>query len=206
MVFVDGTHYYELWQTVINPANRTITTSANSIGSDAWAEGDIVSGSGFSGGGKRAGIRAADFSVAGGLITGYDIAQGKINHALALLLPDNMLNGVGAPPPFLPPATCADNGGATGPIKSGSKIGIPPNTAKPAGLSPMGSMIFDAFQQYGGYVGDYVGGGHPSIAAEYLTTTETSFATFDNPWRSGANGVADYQKIVPLLRVADYQP
>ena len=198
VVLVDGTRYYEIWLTTVDRTQRTITGKG-------WGEGDIRTGSGIGTSTTHAGVRASNFSWAAGALPGHDVKQGRIDHALAIELPYDMLDGRGAPvPPFIPPATCGDNGGWKGPIKSGSKIGIPAGVAQPAGLTAMGSMVFHALQKYGAYVGDFVGGQWPFFVADANTVTNAQTRPFYATWEY--NMKADYQKLEGLLRVADYQP
>ena len=136
---VNGTTYYEVWLADVNPATRTVT-------GQMWSTGDYITGPG-AGSPNNDGVRAANFSWAGGLITGRDLANGKIDHALAVALTADTLDGNSGR--FRFPATAWDNGGATGPIQMGSRIGVPAGVAMPAGLSPVGVMMFNALQTYG---------------------------------------------------------
>jgi len=141
------------------------------------------------------GVRASNFSWAAGQITGADIAAGTIDHALEVSLTSFQL----ASGRWTAPATAPERQGY-GTIQMGAKIGIPAGIAKPAGLSSIGSMVFDALQRYGAYAGDYAGGPWPTFYTDPLTVTdrevEPLFAFWDH------NGSADMEKIDPLLRIA----
>ena len=198
-VVVDGANYYEVWNTRIDSTNRIVTND----GTPGWATGDFVNGPGAGALANNDGVRAANFSWAAGLITGRDIANGSIDHALAIALTRNMLDDSYAS--YVAPATAWDNAsGSTGPIKMGTKLGIPAGTPKPLGLSPIGSMVFDALQRYGAYVGDFVGGDWPAFYADKLTVTDAQIQPLYAWWDQG--GRSDLDKMAPLLRVADYQP
>lgn len=191
---VNGTTYYEVWLADIDPGTRTVT-------GQTWSTGDYVSGPG-AGSPNSDGVRAANFSWAGGLITGRDMANGTIDHALALTLTSDTLDAFSGK--FRFPATAWDNGGANGPIQMGSRIGVPAGVARPAGLSPVGVMMFDALQTYGAFVGDFGGGQLPVFFADSLTVSEAQVLPIYAYWTNG--GSSDMDKIGPLLRVADYQP
>lgn len=195
LVIVDGANYYEVWQTQVTPSTRRVTGVA-------WATGNIISGPGAGTIGNNDGVRASNFSWAGGLITGSDLTAGRIDHALALSLPAPLLKST--PNSQVAPATAWDNGQGYGPIRMGSRIGVPAGVPKPAGLSPVGSMVFDALQKYGAFVGDYVGGDWPMFYADQNTVTDPQVTPLYEFWNHG--GSADMEKIGPLLRVANYQP
>ena len=95
------------------------------------------------------------------------LARSWMYHAIALALPSSMVKGGSAPVgPYLVPATAGNGDWPTGPILMGSKIGIPVGAARPAGLSSLGNMVFDAFQSYGAYVGDVCGAEAPIMPAD----------------------------------------
>lgn len=97
-----------------------------------------------------AGIRAVGCSDLGGLITTQDLAAGVINHALALVLPAEMLAAG-----YQAPAIHTDSGSMNGPIQEGAHLGIAPGTPKPTNLlSAEASMAWDALVKYGAYVVD----------------------------------------------------
>ncbi|MDO8361978.1 MAG: hypothetical protein Q7V88_03710 [Actinomycetota bacterium] len=200
LVVVDGTRYYEVWNALVDPVTRTVTNRASGPG---WATGDFVNGPGAGTTATNDGVRAANFSWAAGLITGRDIAAGRIDHALVVALPHSMLKA-GGTPDYVWPATAWDNGGAQGPIKMGSRLGIPAGTPRPAGLSPLGNQMFDALVTYGAFVGDYCGGPWPMFYVDKFTVTEDQMRPLFTWWEHA--GSSDMEKLGPLLRVANYQP
>jgi hypothetical protein len=148
------------------------------------------------------------------VITGADLARGKIDHGLVVGLPFDMLMGGGLTGyeggaasgrrAWRWPATAWDAGWWSGPIEMGSRIGIPAGVAKPAGLSKLGSMVFDSLQKYGAFVGDFVGGQWPMFVTDQGTVGEKRACPLFCYWNY--NGSSDMEKIGPLLRVAGYQP
>ncbi|MEO7369673.1 MAG: hypothetical protein ABIZ69_02345 [Ilumatobacteraceae bacterium] len=196
VVLVSGSTYYEAWNADVNQSTRTVTTRSAEA---TWAIGDIVNGQG-AGSPNNDGSRASNFSWAGGLITGDDLARGLIDHALVVALNGTMLKGGSD---YVFPATAWEDNGS-GPIKMGSRIGIPATVARPAGLTPLGNMVFDALQHYGAFVGDYGGGPWPQFYADKNTVTQAQVRPLFAFWEHG--GSSDMEKIIPLLRVADYQP
>jgi hypothetical protein len=205
LVLVDPTSgkYVEVWPAAIDLADKTVATKAGA--NAAWARGNAITGPGAGTISNNDGVRPANFSSIGGVLTGGDFASGKIDHALGISLPGDMLKGgAGTPLPYRAPATAADSGGANGPILTGSRIGIPSGTPKPAKLSATGSMVFDALEKYGAFVSGFTGGTWPMFYADNATVTpaqvEPLYAFFNH------GGSSDMEKIGPLLRVADYQP
>ncbi len=195
VTLVDGSSYLELWLAQLDPVTRTVRAGA-------WASGDVQTGPGAGTLQVRDGVRASNFSWIAGLITGSDLARGSIDHALVVGLTGPMLNT--APASNRWPATAWDNGGATGPIRMGSKIGVPAGVPAPPGLSRVGRLVWDALQRYGAYVGDFMGGDWPGFYVDAGSVAEADVATLYQFWDHG--GSADMEKIGPFLRVADYQP
>lgn len=200
--------YVEVWSSTVDAAAHTVT-------GPVWATGNMITGLGVGdlATNLNAGVRAANFSVSAGAITKADIDAGKIDHALEVNVPGNMLLGGASPVgPYIPPATAGNGDWPTGTIKMGSKIGIPASATRPNGLSPLGNLVFDALQKYGMYVGDVCGGQWPIFAADGPSFGIKPGASLDNTpfepliafWNHA--GSADMEKIGPLLRVADYQP
>lgn len=200
LVLVSGDTYYEVWNAQVDPAARRVSTRA---GGANWAVDSISSGQGAGTLANNDGTRASNFSWAGGLITGDDLKNGSIDHALVLALTAPLLKA-GSNPDYVHPATAWDNGGSFGPIKMGSRIGIPAGTPRPAGLSTVGNMVFDALQKYGSFVGDFCGGAWPMFYADKNTVIDAQMQPLYAFWQYG--GSADMEKIQPLLRVANYQP
>jgi hypothetical protein len=196
-------NYVEVWQASVNPATRTVT---NIAGSPGWAKGNAITGPGAGTLSNNDGVRAANFSWAAGLITGADLRARKIDHALAVALPSAVLKGGGSTGAgaWRLPATAWDAGYWGGNLQTGTRLGIPPGVARPAGLSTLGVMAFNALQKYGAFVGDYTGGEWPLFYADNRSVTEASMCPLFCYWNY--NGSSDMEKIAPLLRVAGYQP
>lgn len=200
---------------------------ANDGNKPLYHTGNMITGTGVgvAATNKGAGARASNFTWAAGQITQADISAGKIDHALEVTLPGEMvLGGPGVftcpngPGPSILPATAGNGCWPTGRMPLGTKIGIPASTPKPAAIAsnPIGNMVFDALQRYGAYVGDV--GGQPQImfAADWgsfgypstLTSLDTTvFDPLIGCWGSHPEGCTPAFPIMqPLLRVADYQP
>ena len=191
----DGS-YLELWQ-----ATRTGDTFT-ALG---WATGSVVTGTGVGSltaqGGNNAGVRAANTSWSAGLITGEDVAANKIDHALAVMLGFGLLSNTA----WRAPATAPDNGGHSGHIQMGTRLGIPAGVARPAGLQPLGVALFDALQTYGAYVVDFAGSPYPMFTMDAGTVAKDDLRILNLfVWWGAAPAAMDL--IGPLVRVADYQP
>jgi hypothetical protein len=126
----------------------------------AYAESDIVNGSGFgtSSPFKGAGIRAAGTSGLAGEIYGSDelASANGIHHALAVA----GLPGVfcaDAPLGYVAPAISGDS------ACEGPRVAIPASTPMPAGLSVPGQAVWNALKTYGGWSVDTVGGSAPVV-------------------------------------------
>jgi hypothetical protein len=204
--------YIEVWQAHVDLPTRTVTSNPG----PGWATGNAITGTGtgtLTGGpdgyGLNAGTRAANYSAGlGGRLTLDEITgTAPIDHALEVTLPYDMLKG-GWPSPgvnYVPPATADDSGGWNGPIKMGSRIGIPAGVPMPAGLSPLGIKFWTALQTYGMFVGDFGGGNWPILQMD--GTDNTPACTIFCFWNNyHGQGVSDWELILPSLRVADYQP
>lgn len=193
---VDDTtgNYVEVWQAV--RTGNVITAPGG-----GWALGNIKTGTGMGDLTNNAGVRAANSSWAAGLITGADIAANKIDHALAVMLGYGLLSNT----LWRTPATAPDNGGHSGPIQMGSKLGVPSYFVAPAGLSPLGAAVFKALQTYGAFVVDFAGSPYPMFTVDAGTVAVADprvrrLFTWWDGW------TADMDLIGPLVRVADYQP
>ncbi|MDO8265836.1 MAG: hypothetical protein Q7T41_02750 [Candidatus Saccharibacteria bacterium] len=186
--------YVEVWQAV---------RSGSTITGQGWARGNLKTGTGIgslvSAGGNNAGVRAANFSWAGGLITGDDLSAASIDHALVIALGWGTLSNT----TWRSPATAPDNGGHSGPFAMGTRFGIPANTPKPAGLSPLGSKVFDTLKKYGALVGDFAGTSYPMFYIDSGSVNPGDTHQLFVWWNSYT---ADMDIIGPLVRVADYQP
>ena len=71
------------------------------------------------------------------------------------------------------PAIAGDAGGAPGALAEGERLAIPASTPKPASLSPLGSMTWDALVRYGAIIVDQVGG---NAATFYMDNVSTNAA------------------------------
>jgi hypothetical protein len=187
-------YYVEVWRASVNTTTHTVTSTG-----PGWATGNMITGRGGGTLTNNDGVRASNFSWMGGLITGADLAGHTIDHALVVALPYDMLKS-GA---WRAPATAWETVGS-GPIQMGSRIGIPAGTARPAGLSSLGAMVFNSLRTYGAFVGDFTGGQWPIFYADHGTVTPAQVEPIYAYWNY--KGSADMEKIGPLLRVADYQP
>lgn len=209
--------YFENWsQVVIDSSKHTIVGPQGA----GWARGNAVTGTGFgvplSQGGNSAGVRAANFSWIAGAITGYDIQQildGKktdFGHAFVVALGYDTLSKWGV----TTPATAPDNGVHEGPIKMGTRIGIPSGVAIPAQIDPndkIGVAYFNTLQRYGAFVGDFAGGQWPIVYVDGNSVKSGSAyeLALNNAWIWwNQEGVIDPAKTanqfcVPLLRLME---
>lgn len=200
LMVVDDTtgEYVEVWQAVRQPGGVVTAPGGG------WARGNVRTGTGMGTTGlnsNNGGVRAANFSWIGGLLTGADIAANRIDHALVLALGWGLLSNT----EWRAPATAPDNGGHDGPLAMGTRLGIPAGTPRPANLSPLGGAVFDALVTFGAFVGDFAGTPYPMFYADAGTVAEGDprvrrLFTWWDGW------TADMDLIGPLVRVADYQP
>jgi hypothetical protein len=99
------------------------------------------------------GATASGLALAGGLVTIADLKAGRIDHALALALPDT------AQSRFVPPAVRTD-GAYTGPnaIPEGTRFRLPADLdIEGLHLSPVARMLAEAAQSHGMIVRDRAG-------------------------------------------------
>jgi hypothetical protein len=100
------------------------------------------------------GVAASGFSIAGGLITVPELRRGRIDHALAMALPDVRADA------FALPATSTDgrSAGATR-VPEGAHFRLDPTLDLDGlGLPPVTRMLAEAAQHYGIVVRDRAGG------------------------------------------------
>jgi hypothetical protein len=97
---------------------------------------------------------ATQLSQLGGLIRVWDLQRGVIAHALQLGAAATILNSTAVWPAKSVDAYAKSN---TGFLPYGSLLAIPKDAAMPAGLSPVGEMIWTALRDYGGYIADAQG-------------------------------------------------
>ncbi len=206
--------YFENWsQVVIDSTKHTIIGPQGA----GWARGNAVTGTGFGvQGGNSAGVRAANFSWIAGAITGYDIQQilagnkTDFGHAFVVALGYDTLSKWGV----TTPATAPDNGDHEGPIKMGTRIGIPAGVPIPAQIDPndkIGVAYFNTLQRYGAFVGDFAGGQWPIVYVDgnSVKTGSAHELALNNAWIWWSQeGVVDPAKTanqfcVPLLRLME---
>jgi hypothetical protein len=177
--------------TVVDLTNRTVTDfwqvyrkSTTTFGATGGVQTKL-DGTGFGSGGVKAGVRSSGANGLGGLITGTNLKWGKIDHALAIAASSGQLSRT-----FKWPAVSTDSSASSnyGTLPMGTRLAIPPGTKKPA-LSSVGSMVWDAFARYGGYLVDRTGGF--AVFAEPNTVSSGQMSPL----------VSDLAKIIPYLRV-----
>jgi hypothetical protein len=138
---------WDLYGLTINGTGSATCLGTNGASNTGMGVGDFTTKA-------NAGFRASGYNWAAGAITLKDYNAGIIPHALVVAL-----NGAGLADPFVYPAVSRDATGAyTGTLPQGALMGIPPSTPKPAGMSTIGSLMWDAHRDYGVYVGDRTGG------------------------------------------------
>ncbi len=183
LVVIDGSTVHSFWQ---------FSRSGNTATCSAWAKCDVLADDGF---GWRnpvigAGTSAIGSSMFAGLIVQAETDAGPILHAIALRMGVPLVKqGI------IPPAVASDSGSTTGIVQEGQLLAIPPGTAIPAGLSPLGQKVFTAMQTYGAYVNDrtnndaYGGTNGPRVMANSYDDATITALDVDMP------------KIIPLLKL-----
>jgi hypothetical protein len=156
-----------------------------------------LDGSGFgTAPGVKAGTRASGFSLLGGLVTGQELGDRLIPHALAGAIPRACM--VGTPPGYVSPAVTADSGwqtSYTGTIWNGSRWAIPKTIACPSANVDC-QTIWKALQDYGLFIGDATRDG----LAIYLEQTTVSDTVANNVGVGIMNAVV--ANLVPVASVA----
>lgn len=169
-----------------------------------WARSNIITDPGAGTtypGGTNDGTRASNFSWLAGLLTERDFDNGEIDHAMVISLGYVTLNNTD----WTAPATAPDNGGHSGPMWMGDRIGIPSDQVAPGTLSATGLMVWNCLQTYGAYVGDFAGSAYPifyldeSMVATYDAELRHLFIWFDSY-------EPDMDIIIPYLRIANRNP
>ena len=215
-VLIDETNgnRVETWNgVVLDPVKHTITGPPGT----GWARGNVDTDTGVGGllpAGNSAGVRASNFSWIAGAITGYDIDQvltdkkTDFGHALTVMLGDETLSTWGV----TSPATAPNNGWNNGPIKMGSRIGIPASVARPAKITDkLGIAYFNTLQKYGSFVGDYAGGPWPIFQVDAGSVVDRQLLAMWVWWSDtgipidSADGKPQTagRYITPLLRVME---
>ncbi len=124
--------------------------------SDTLWEAQVAFPVDLTGSGTGIGTRAAGVPAMAGLIRAQELEQNSIKHALALAIPGEMLKSG-----QVWPATRQDSDGAStysGSIPMGTLFALPPAVDVNAlGLSPEGTALARALQDYGAYVVDRAG-------------------------------------------------
>jgi hypothetical protein len=141
---------------VLDTVNTVVTSDGlilTSMASYVDARGD---GTGYSNG-----RRASMIPSFAGLIRKGEIKSGRIPHALAALGPASLLKTEAAWPAF----AFDRNAGYSGSLPMGALLAIPPNIdVRSLGLSPQGTTIARAAQDYGVYLVDRGGSGLQFLA------------------------------------------
>ena len=139
-------------------------------------------------------MKASGVSWLGGIVTIQSIQSGVINHALAIHVGTDDL----APRYVWPAVEFDENGASTyrGTLPMGTRLGIPWGVPRPAGMSPLGNMIFAALQRYGGYVVDR--NQSFNIPADANTVPVSLIQPVRQTTRDRPSDLA---KIVPLIQV-----
>ena len=123
----------------------------------------------------------------------------EISHALAISLPNSMLKSG-----WVAPCIAEDGGGPwnyTGQIRMGSRLVA--TGPMPAGLSPVGQVVFRAAAQYGFLVVDQ--SDTPALYADPRSTTSADVDRLRVWWcPTNCDGTSDLDLIVPRLVVAVY--
>jgi hypothetical protein len=171
ILVMNGTVCHNFWQ-----FTRTGLTTGTANG---YAYADVLTDDGwgvlspFHG----AGIDAAGASELAGLIRkAVSDGLGFIPNALQLRVDvGHCLTG------FVAPAINGDGSAGANPpgiVKTGQRLAIPPTTAMPGGLSPLGQLVWNACQKYGCYVTDTTGGVY-GFRTNPLDYDGATIATFD---------------------------
>jgi hypothetical protein len=173
---IDGTTIHNCWQ-FKRTSNTTGTCSAYGR-ADASAHTGWGSKSPF----LSAGIVAAGSSQMAGLLVQAETDAGEIEHALQMALEFSLQkpNPVGE-------AIYSDGGSSSGISQEGERLAIPPGTAMPSGLSPLGQKVFRAMQKYGVFNIDVAG----------VTILRAQANAYNESVISALR--ADVGKLIPLL-------
>jgi hypothetical protein len=174
---VDGSVIHNCWQ-----FKRTSTTTGSC---SAYGRSDALTSSGW--GSKSpflsAGIVAAGSSQLAGLLVQSETDAGEIEHALQIALEFSLQkpNPVGE-------AISSDGSSSSGIAQEGERLAIPPGTAMPSGLSPLGQKVFRAMQKYGVFDIDVAG----------VTTLRAQANAYSSSEISALR--SDVNKLIPLLQ------
>lgn len=195
--------YCETWLADVNPSARTIlahraTFVNNDNSNGGYATGDAINGPGAGTKGNNDGCTAANMSWAGGLLDAARV-KAKDYGALACAMPEQLLDAQSKT--FLYPATTYDNGYAYGKIKMGTRLVIPKNVPKPAGLSEIADYVWECAQRFGIFVRDFCGGNWPVLY------WNRAAALADDGWLDAGSGkYGSMSFVIAAMRVLGYQP
>ena len=141
LVVIDGDTVHSFWQ-----FNRTSPKTATA---QSYGAANVLTGNGW--GSKSpffgAGTTAAGSSMMAGLLIQAETDAGQINHALQL-----STNSLLTKPGYTGEAISGDGKNSSGLFQEGARLAIPPGTAMPSAISPLGQKVFRAYQKYGAYV------------------------------------------------------
>jgi hypothetical protein len=152
--------------TIIDPTHRFVDEFwiATKTGTNRWSSERHVHND-LNGSGMEGGIRAAGFSVMGGLIRQWEADAGTIDHALVIVIP-----GSWARRGWVAPAISQDGASSSayaGNIPLGTRFAIPRSVnINGLGLTADGLNVARALQNYGGYVGDTTTSSNMILSAE----------------------------------------
>jgi hypothetical protein len=181
IIILDGTTAHHCWQ-----FKRTSSSTATC---SAYARADVLADTGW--GTKSpflaAGIVATGSSQLAGLLVQAETDAGEIEHALQIAL-DGQLQRPG----YVGEAISGDGQSPSGISIEGERLAIPPSTAMPAGLSPLGQKVFRALVKYGAFNIDVAGG---------TTTLRAQANAYDRATIDALRG--DVNRLIPLLQRVD---
>jgi hypothetical protein len=157
-----------------------VSGSGTNFSASYYGISDGVNGTGFGDPSDwhAIGTTAIGSTQGGGTILARDIAAGSIPHALCMAFDYSVLGGSGTGGSSVLPAVANDDGGGGGPLPEGGLLLIPAGTPKPAGLSAMGSALWDAAATYGVYITDQLGGS-PMFYGDGSSAVDSAFNAGD---------------------------
>jgi hypothetical protein len=178
LVVIADNVVHNFWQ-----FNRTSTTTATA---SSYGAANVLTGTGWGTSSPflSAGITAAGASELAGLLVQAETDAGEINHALHIAADYAITK-----PGFTGQAISGDGGASSGLFQEGARLGIPPGTAMPSGLSPLGQKVFRAYVKYGAFVID-VAGGTTNLRAQANGYSQATISALYN----------DLGKITPMLQ------
>ena len=178
LVVISDNVVHNFWQ-----FDRTSTTTATA---SSYGAANVLTGTGWGTSSPflGAGTTAAGASEFAGLLVEAETDAGEINHALQIAADGTLVRSG-----FTGQAIAGDGGASNGLFQEGARLAIPPGTAMPSGLSPLGQKVFRAYVKYGAFVID-VAGGTTNLRAQanaYDAATITAL-------------LADLGKLTPMLQ------